>query len=101
MLAAKDTLEPAKKEFYSPAIFVAQGNPGGIEIETVAGQQQHLGATLAVVLAGRNLDEAEFLFEDAAARFAAEPNDAVTEDAGLLGVSRERTFLDDLEDGVV
>src|SRR3954468_7497677 len=101
MLAAEDALEPAKKEFHGPAILVPEGDPGGIEFQPVAGQQQHLGAALAVALAGRDLDEVECLLEYAAADFAAEPNDAVAEDAGLAGVVGERTFFDDLEDGIV
>src|SRR5207244_8192495 len=84
-----------------PSIFVAEGEPGRVEVQPVAGQQQHLGLALTVGLAVRHLDETEFLLEDLAAGFAAEPNDAVAEDAGLPGVGRERTFLNNLVDRVV
>ena len=71
------------------------------QVQTVGGQKQDFRPALAVGLAGCDLDEMELLLEYLATRFAAEPNDAVAQDAGLSGVLRERTFFDDLEDRVV
>ena len=101
MLAAEDALEPAKEKFDGPAILVAQGDPGGVEVEAVAGQEQDFGSAVAVGLAGGDFDDAERLLEDLASGFAAEPDDAVADDAGFLGVVGEGTFLDDFKDGVV
>lgn len=101
MLAAEDALEPAEEKFDRPAILVAQGDPSGIEIDAVARQQQDFGATVAVGVAGGDLDNTERLLEDMAARFAAQPDDTVADDARLLGVVGEDAFLDEFEDGVV
>src|SRR6267154_1384328 len=101
MLAAQYALKPSKKEFHGPAIFVAQGDPGRVQVQTVARQQQDLRSALAVLLARRHFYQTQRLLEDDATLFAAQPNHTVTHYTHLTGLLGQRAFFDDFEDGIV
>src|SRR5262249_22365917 len=101
MLAAQNTLEPAKEKFHSPAILVAQGDPSRVQVQAVGPQQENLGLTLAIGFAVGHLDDAQRLLEDRAASVAAKMDDPVADDASLTCLLGQWAFLDELEDGVV
>src|SRR5207237_3625311 len=101
MLAAQDALKPSKKQFYGPAILIAQGDPSRVQVQTVTGQLQDLRSALTVFLARRHFHQTQRLLEDGATGGAAKPDHTVTHHTGLAGVRGQKAFFDELEDGMV
>src|SRR4051812_22717292 len=83
MLAAQDALEPAKKQLHRPAKLVSQSDPGGVEVQAVARQQEDFRLATAVLFPRCHFDDTKLLLENRATQFTAEPDDAVADNAGL------------------